>query len=441
MVTSTQAKYPFLPDFEIAVLRSLLSEPPLVARLAPHLTPEGFNREEIILLSDGILEHFKLHGSAPTPVAALQIIKARVESGQVKHEALQRCALAVEEAEEGQGADVEFVAATILGEARKRAVWTALDGGLRDFRQGDYDLIADRMVRAASIGQGESSPGTDHASSLAKRTDQRRTGVRPRRWNTGIVGVDSVIRGGLAAGELGVIIGAPKQGKSMYLTQIVWAVMALGGQVFYYTLEMNETEVIDRIDSAISRIPLHLLEERADYVQTVIDDWHCQRGGGVLVKQLPGYETTVREIDAHIRQQRLEASRIPSVVIVDSADFMTSMKGGGESKYEEQGSVYVQLKGLARKWEVPTWTASWANRDSLEKEIVTMGDIADSFKKCGVADLGLAICASEEMKQQQMANIYVAFCRFAPMGVKVGPLKTAFAEGRFASEIEVMADE
>ena len=424
------------------MLRVLFSDQQTLSRVAPHLRAEGFQRPEVAMLVGHILEHQAKHGIGPTPIVALQMVRAVIEAGKEKLDTLQRCALCVEEAEELPAIDGGYVREVLLGEARKRVFWEALDGALKDFKFGRYAEMAERVQNAAQIGQVDMSPGTDFEQGLVERTRDRLSGKTPKRWGTGVTELDDMLRGGLAAGELGVIIGAPKSGKSMVLGQVALTAMGQGGGVIYYTFELSEREIANRIDGCISCIPTDQLVKKAEHVDTLVGDWlsgscaEADKRGGLVIKQMPGYETTVRDLEAHLRQQKVEHSREPSVVIVDSADFMSSMRST-EAHWQELGNVYIELKGLATKWDVPVWTASWANKESLSKKIVSMGDIAESFKKVGIADLGVAICATEDERQAKMARLYVAFCRFAASGMLVGPLRTAFEYGMFSSGKEV----
>lgn len=428
-----QQAYPFTPEFEAAVMRQIVADPALLPRIAAHLRPERFRSPEIKIMAGCALAFYAKHERVPTPVVILQMVRELVEQGQHKLDVLTACALALEAGEEQAPADTDYVRGAILGEARKQAVWDALDAGLRDYKTGEFDRIAEQLAAASMIGKVDAAPGLDLGRGLEERTRERREGKQPARWGTGIGDLDDVIRGGLAAGELGVILGVPKAGKSQFMGQVALTTMAMGGTVVYYTLEMSEREVADRMDAAIARVPMRELVPKADFVQTAVGDWLAQRQAAFIVKQFPSYDTTVKDIDAHLQQGRSERSIVPSVVIVDSGDLCSASRAR-DSMYEDLGAVYTEMKGLASRWQVPVWSASWAKREAVSKKIVTMADVADSFRKVAIADVGIAICATEEERQDGLVRLYVAFCRYATSGVIVGPFKTGFAEGRFARD-------
>lgn len=400
-----------------------------MVRVAPHLEAERFKREESRLLIETGLAYWTRTQRVPTSLVVLQEINRSVEAGKTQASKLGDCARLLEDAEDLPPVDSAYILELVLSGARKRAVFKALDEGLKLYTQGRFDDIRDSIVKAVQIGAFDTSPGIQHESSLQQRTDDRRANKQPPRLGTGIGDLDDSIRGGLAAGELGVILGAPKFGKSMMLSNIAYHALGLGRRVVYYSLEMGERDLTDRLDACIANVVIDELPKKADYVHEYVDDWYQVHKGQLVIKQFPSYETKTRDLDGHLQLLRSEMSFEPDLIIIDSGDLMGSSRDT-ESRYEELGSVYSELRGLAVKLSIPAWTASWAKRESLSKKTITMGDIAESFKKVAIADVGIAICGTEDERQDRLARLYVAFCRFAAGGHEVGPFKTGFARGR-----------
>jgi len=412
-------------------MRHLLTDTTLLHKVGVHVRPERFPDPAVRRIIEEVVTHYKQHGERPTGVVVLQRLQYRVDDGKLTNEDVQASAEAMEKAWDSEEATAAYCGEAILKEARTQAMFTALDLGLRTFRGGDFDKVAEQVERAASIGKAtDNSPGVDIMQALAERTKRRRAGTQIPRLGTGIGDLDDVIRGGLAAGELGTVIGAPKYGKSQFLNTVAYHVLSLGGTVFYYSLEMGEADLVDRMDAAISRTPIDLLQEKADFVNEAVGDWLSQTKGRMLVKQFPSYKTTVSDLEMHTQMLSIERGLEPTMLIVDSADFCGVKNAGRDSsRYEALGQVYSELRGMAVTWQCPMWTATWANRESLEKKVVTMGDIAESFKKAGIADLGVAICGSEEERQSGILRLYTAFCRFASAGVMLGPYKNNYEMG------------
>lgn len=419
----------------------LLADPVLLSRVANHTKPERFKNEEVRLVVGETVAHFRQHGVQPTQTVVLQRIQSLVTAGKVKDAKVQACAEALAEANP-KSADSAYVQEKLLAEAKKDAMYRALDQGLKNLRTPEnYSEIFEEVGKAARIGIVDASPGSNLRATIAARTLERRTGRKVPRLGTGIVELDDTILGGLAAGELGVVLGAPKFGKSMFLNTVAYHVMSLGGTVLYYSLEMGERDLLDRMDAAISRIPIAELQGKADAVGLLVDNWLEDTGGEMYIKQFPSYKTTPRHIDDHVEMMRLENDIQPNVIIVDSADFASATHPSHKGRYEDAGQIYSELRGIGGKWSCPVWTGSWANRESLSKEVVTMGDFSDSFLKAGIADLAVALCGTEAERQGGILRLYTAFCRFTKAEVLLGPFYNNYAVGLTVKELVDAGDD
>lgn len=434
--------YPWTLDFELATLRQLIADPTLLPRVGAHLEAERFPNATAQRIVGEILVHWAETGERATRVTVLQRLQNKVHEGELTHDVVIDAGLLLEKASETDGSDTAFVRQQILDEARKKAVWDALDQGLRQFRTGDYEEIAEGIDRAVAIGRVDAGPGTDYGSNIAKRTRDRINNRQTPRIGTGVPELDDVIRGGLAPGELGVVLGAPKFGKSMFLNTVAHHSLTIGGTVVYYSLEMSESELVDRMDSAISQVPNNdQLRLRASYVEECVTRWFEDMGCKLFIKQFPSYQTTPRDLRSHLELMRVEYGVQPTMLVVDSADFCSPTVASKQGRYEDAGQIYSELKGIGTDWRCPVWTGSWAKRDSLAKKIVTMGDVAESFKKVGVADLGVAICGTEDEREAGLVRLYTAFCRYTSANEQLGPFRNNFECGLMAKGGKVDDDD
>lgn len=429
MAAPPSKPYEWTQGFQQAVMVRLLVDPILLSRVANHTHAERFADETIRLVVGETISHYKEHGVQPTRTVILQRVREQVAGGKLKESRVDDCATLLAEAE-AKSSDSTYVQERILEEAKKAAMWSALDNGLRNVRSpAQYDDISEEVGKAARIGRVDADPGSNLAKTISARTADRRSGKKIPRLGTGIVDLDDVIKGGLAAGELGVVLGAPKFGKSMFLNTVAYHVLTLGGTVLYYSLEMGERDLLDRMDAAISKVPIAQLEKKADFVDGVVQTWLDDTGGEMYVKQFPSYKTTPQVIDDHIEMMRLENEVQPNVIIIDSADFASASVPSRKGRYEDMGQIYSEIRGIGGKWSCPVWTGSWANRESLAKEVVTMADFSDSFLKAGIADLAVALCGTEAERQGGILRLYTAFCRFTKAERSLGPYRNNYEIG------------
>ena len=54
----------------------------------------------------------------------------------------------------------------------------------------------------------------------------------------------------------------------------------------------------------------------------------------------------------------------PDVIIVDYADLLLSHSNKSDSTYQEQGGVYIDLRGMSGELEIPVGLPSQTNRSA-----------------------------------------------------------------------------
>ena len=79
-------------------------------------------------------------------------------------------------------------------------------------------------------------------------------------------GLNNHIGGGIAGGELLVVLSPTGGGKSMMLVKFTTEMLKIGKNVVYYTLELQEKVIGNRIDSCLFDIPLKEIPEYANVV-------------------------------------------------------------------------------------------------------------------------------------------------------------------------------
>ena len=65
---------------------------------------------------------------------------------------------------------------------------------------------------------------------------------------------------------------------------------------------------------------------------------------------------------------------------------------------------------------MPIWTATQANRGALQAEIVDLQHMAESMKKAHIADIIIALCHTQEQRDDGELNCYLAKNRNGPAG-------------------------
>ena len=246
----------------------------------------------------------------------------------------------------------------ITGDALVRAQ-QLLDGNadVREIRQ---------EVMSALQGVDADSAGTVDAATVAERLLDELEHETPY-VATPWVGINGGIRG-WRPGGLYVVAAATSVGKSLVLQQAALD-LARRGPVLLETFEMKPTEVMSRLISAKSGIPLWRFQGRLpDGTDPLEGDWK-------LVSETASYiaglelrfgdtsTSTTMDVREHARDTA-QGHQMAGIVV----DYLQLMKSAGkvESRVQEVSGFTRDLKLMAQEFNCPVIVASQLNRESTK---------------------------------------------------------------------------
>tara|TARA_Y100000310_G_C20696001_1_gene825772 strand:- start:1816 stop:3177 length:1362 start_codon:yes stop_codon:yes gene_type:complete len=200
---------------------------------------------------------------------------------------------------------------------------------------------------------------------------------------TGFPALDhlDVLDGGLAGGELGVVMAPTGVGKSFLLVNFGYGALAANKNVVHYTFELSENNIGTRYDSRITKVPIKQVISRLPEVEQKLETFN---GGKLIIKEYPTKIATVNTIKFHMG--RLISSGFdPDLIIIDYGDLMRSRKGYEQKRYELE-SIYEDLRGFAMETRLPIWTATQSNREGFNDDIITIDKVGEAISKVHVSD-------------------------------------------------------
>ncbi len=177
---------------------------------------------------------------------------------------------------------------------------------------------------------------------------------------TGFVDLDRLLQG-LKPGQVIIVAGRPGLGKSTVALDVVrHAAIRADMPSAFFSLEMSKVEMITRLLSAESRVPLHLLRSG----QLSDDDWArlARRMGEISEAPIFVDDTPsmgLAEIRAKARQLKKKYGL--KLLVVDYLQLMSSPKRT-ESRQQEVSDLSRGLKLLAKEIECPIIAVSQLNR-------------------------------------------------------------------------------
>ena len=303
-------------------------------------------------------------------------------------------------------ATAPYIKDTSLEFCRKQNVKKAMIKCVELVKTASFDEIAKTMTESINLGSSNEF-GYDYIVDFEKRFELKSRDPVTTGWQS----LDSISRGGLGSGELGVCIAPTGAGKSMALVHLGVQGLLSGKTVVHYTLELADTVVATRYDSCITGIPLQNVFANKEAVFDRIQEIE----GKLIVKEYPTKSANTNTLKTHLEKLVRKGEDI-GMVIVDYGDLLKPISTQREKRNELE-SIYEELRAIAQIYSCPVWTASQTNRSGLNAEVITMESISEAFNKCFVADFIFSISRTVEDKNTNSGRIFVAKNRNGPDGL------------------------
>ena len=304
--------------------------------------------------------------------------------------------------------DAPYIQSSSLDFCKKQTMKEALVKAIDKMEESKYDDISG-IIREALAAGATRDLGHDYNSGFAGRTNR----VHSKRIPTGWAPLDKVLNGGWERGTIGTFIAPTGAGKSHFLVNAAAAAVAEGLNAVYVTLEMADYKIGLRFDSYYSGVELNHIPEHAASVEKASQD---KAKGRLFIKEFPTKAATVQTIRSYL--QRLQATKdfMPDIVCVDYADLLRGAKGYSDKRFELEGN-YEELRSLAQEFKIVILTADQTNRSGLDMEVVTIGQIGESYAKATVCDLIMTVSRTMDDKQSNTGRLFVAKSRMGRDGM------------------------
>ena len=211
--------------------------------------------------------------------------------------------------------------------------------------------------------------------------------------STGIGDLDITING-LCPGRLYVVAGRPGMGKSVLGLQFVLMAAQANAPTLLCSLEMGRDELMMRAAASVGRIPL----DRVERVKTMADeDWDKLTSFVVKTKDLPYWiddSASLHINDIVVRARRHKRQYGLGLLVID---YLQLVRGTGENRTKEIGSISRACKQLAKELQIPVVLLSQLNR-SVEQRAnkrPIMADLRESGEIEQDADVVLFLYRDE----------------------------------------------
>ena len=396
-------------SFQEKIFQGLLTDKQWASQMVEVMRPNFFDVDYLRFLTEKYFSYYEKYRCFPTLGLLVQVIKEELseDTDDILRNQIIEYLLRVK-ANPNPG-DIAYVKDKTLDFCKRQAFKGALEKSV-DLIQGEnFEEVIDLMKNAVSVGMQNSS-GHDFFEDIEARFVKINRNAVP----TGFPRLDKkdIFKGGLGRGEIGVVTANTGVGKSHWLVALGANAMREGKNVLHYTFELTETSVGLRYDSNLCGIPSNDVQDNKKLVKDVYENKDL---GRLIIKEYPTGSASVVTLRNHIEKLSLKGFK-PNIVIIDYADIMKSTRSY-ESLRHELKLIYEELRNLAMELDIPVWTASQANRDSAQSDIVGLENMSEAYGKAMVADVVISLSRKAAEKSSGVGRLFIAKNRAGKDGI------------------------
>ena len=289
----------------------------------------------------------------------------------------------------------------VMGKAQK-----IIDGG--EFES--YDTIEQMFREALQVGEKNKN-----LASVFSNLDQVLDDDYRHPIPMGIPGIDRLLKGGLAKGEIGVILAPTGVGKSTLLTKIANHAFNLGNNVLQIFFEDNPKIIQRKHYTLWTKIHPDELSEKKDEVIRRVKEIEDSMPNKLIMQKLPSDTVTMLQIKNQLRKLIADGTKI-DMVLLDYIDCVVPDKNLGD-EWKSEGSVMRGFESMCHELDLVGWTATQGNRSSISSEVVTTDQMGGSIKKAQVGHVIISVAKTLQQKELKLATIAITKSRIGDDGI------------------------
>lgn len=388
--------------FQVKVLGALLTQRNFLLNIVDSLDSEYFESSAHKWIIEYIIKYFSEYHTYPTmETVSIEIKKIENEVLRISLIESLREAYKMADASDLEWVEKEF-SNFCRNQQMKKAIMTSVDL----LNMGDYEGIHSIISTAMKAGE-EKNIGHIYDKDVEQRYREDDRNPIPYPWKT----FNDLTQGGMGEGELILIFGNPKGGKSWAVAAIGAFAASLGYNVLHYALELTEGYTGKRYDAILTGIDVEKLKDNKNKVDEVLRDLK----GKIVIKAYPPKRASFDTIEAHIEQLKNQNDFVPDLIIIDYLDYVRTR--ARKDRKEEIDDVYVHAKGLASEMGVPLVSPSQANRTGAGEDILESQHAAGSYDKIMIADQLFSLARSRKDKKRGTGKWHIMGNRYGADGL------------------------
>ena len=394
-------------NFQIKLLNQIITDKKYCQNIIDVIDAKYFDNQYFKLIAQMTKEYHEKYQTTPTFETLTQLTKIEVDSEMAKKTIFDM----ITEVQNASLEDYLWVQEKGLKFCKQQELKKAIGKVNKILEQGDfesYDKCEEYIREAIRVGENTDSC-LDVFDDIAEALEEDYRNPIP----TGINGIDNLLDGGLAKGEIGVFLAPTGVGKTTILTKLANTAYNLGFNVLQIFFEDNPKVIQRKHFTCWTGIPQREQVERRDEVLEKIIPYRDR--GKLILEKLPSDRITINVIKNKIRKLQAEGNKF-DMILLDYIDCVVPDRGFSD-EWKGEGLVMRQFETMCNEFDLVGWTAAQGNRSSISSEVVTTDMMGGSIKKAQVGHVIVSIAKTLQQKDLGLATIAMVKSRVGKDGV------------------------
>jgi replicative DNA helicase len=407
---STEKNFGYLGNtFQLQLINNIILYKDFSNSIIDVIEPKYFDNQYFKLIVQMIKEYYKKYEHTPSYDTLEQIAKSEVTS----HMARKMVIDTISDIKDAPETGHTFVQEKSLKFCKQQELQKVMSKAQNIIDKGDFESYdhLEEMVRGA-LQVGEIETGTnDVFSDLDDVLNDDYRHPIP----VGVPGIDNLMKGGLAKGEIGVILAPTGVGKTTFLSKISNHAFGLGYNVLQIFFEDNPKIIQRKHFTMWTGIAPDNLSEYREHVMEKVKEIKESAPNRLILKKLPSDQMTMSQIKNQIRKMIAEGTKI-DLVTLDYIDCVLPDRNLGD-EWKSEGAVMRGFESMCHELDIAGWTATQGNRSSISSEVVTTDQMGGSIKKAQVGHVIISVAKSLVQKEMNLATIAITKSRIGKDGI------------------------
>ena len=395
--------------FQLQLINQIITDKEFAQSIIDVLESSYFDNKYFKLIVQMVREYYGKYQTTPNFETLEQIAKTEIS----QELALKIVVDTLKQIQEAPFEGAPFVQEKALKFCKQQELQKAMNKAQKIIDQGDfesYDAVEGMVREALQVGERENGL-TDIFTGLDDVLNDDFRHPIPM----GIEGIDRLLKGGLAKGEIGVILAPTGVGKTTLMTKIANTAFNLGYNVLQIFFEDNP-KIIQRKHFTIwTGIEPDNLALKKEEVMSKVEEIKNTMPNRLILKKLPSDTMTMNQIKNQVRKMIADGTKI-DMITLDYIDCVVpdNLK---TDEWKAEGSVMRHFEAMCHELGIAGWTATQGNRSSISSEVVTTDQMGGSIKKAQVGHVIISVAKTLQQKELKLATIAITKSRLGQDGI------------------------